>query len=30
MFDDAKQYQSCKKMVQMKCSLESWPFFALQ
>jgi len=30
MFDDTKQYQSCKKMVQMKCSLESWPFFALQ
>jgi hypothetical protein len=27
MFNDTKQYHSCKKMVQMKCSLESWHFF---
>jgi len=26
MFNDTNQYQSCKKMVQMKCSLESWLF----
>jgi hypothetical protein len=27
MFNNTKQYQSCKKMVQMKGSLESWFFF---
>jgi hypothetical protein len=27
MFNDTKQYRSCKKMVQMKGSPESWLFF---
>jgi hypothetical protein len=27
MLNDTKQYQSCRKMVTMKCSLESWLFF---
>jgi len=29
MFSDTRQYQCCRKMEQLKCSLECWLFFVL-